>query len=50
MKKAFLFLLLACAFVACQQNGYTVSGTAEGFADGDTLFLSNDLTGGVRIF
>ncbi|MBR1934116.1 MAG: AhpC/TSA family protein [Prevotella sp.] len=47
MKKNLLaFLLLAVALVGCQQNGYKIKGTAEGFADGDTLLLITDFATG----
>ena len=43
MKKIF-FMAMAClmAFVSCQeQNRYTIKGTAEGLADGDTIYLQD---------
>lgn len=34
------------ALAACQSNTYQINGTAEGAADGDTLFLTTDLQDG----
>lgn len=40
MKKMFLGLCaMALAMAACQPDGYKVSGVAEGFKDGDTLYF-----------
>lgn len=33
----------ALAFTACQQNSYKITGTVEGLAEGDTLFITRDL-------
>ncbi len=35
------------AFTACQQNSYKITGTVEGPDEGDTLFITNDLTTGI---
>ena len=44
MKKMILGLLtMAALMTACQSNSYKVNGIAEGFADGDTIYLSEDL-------
>jgi len=32
---------------SCQSNSYTISGTAEGLSDGDTLFVTSDLLTGI---
>ena len=49
MKHLHLLLMaaLAFAFTACQQNSYKIEGTAEGFAEGDTLFLTQDFNMGI---
>ena len=39
----FLALCLAILFASCQQNCYKIEGQAEGLADGDTLYVTNDL-------
>ena len=39
----FLALCLAILFASCQQNSYKIEGQAEGLADGDTLYVTNDL-------
>ena len=44
--KTICLALLTVALAACQQNGYHIKGTAEGAADGDTLLLSTDFSGG----
>ena len=39
-------LAIAAVFVsltACEDKSYTISGTAEGFNNGDTLYVTNDL-------
>lgn len=38
---------MTLAFAACQQNSYKIEGTAEGFNDGDTLFVTTDLDTGL---
>ena len=40
MKKLLTIAGLALALGACQQNSYKIVGTATGYADGDTLLLS----------
>lgn len=42
MKKFTYLLAVAAVFTACNSgnNGYTVTGTVEGAADGDTVYLS----------
>lgn len=41
MKKSFYLLAAAAAFAACSENkGYVVTGTVEGAADGDTVYLA----------
>ncbi len=35
------------ALTACQSNGYKVTGEAKGMSDGDTLYLTRDLTTGI---
>ncbi len=50
MKHLHSFLLLAatvCLLAACQSNAYHVKGTVEGMEDGDTLYLTCDLTDGI---
>lgn len=41
MKKFTYLLAVAAVFTACNSgnNGYTVTGTVEGVADGDTVYL-----------
>lgn len=41
MKKLTYLLAAAAVFAACNSgnNGYTVTGTIEGAADGDTVYL-----------
>ena len=41
MKKFTYLLAVAAVFTACNSgnNGYTVTGTIEGAADGDTVYL-----------
>lgn len=41
MKKFTYLLAVAAVFTACNSgnNGYTVTGTVEGAADGDTVYL-----------
>ena len=39
--------LLAAALTACQSKAYQVSGTIEGAADGDTLFVTSDMQTGM---
>ena len=45
MKIRSLILTAATAlfFTACQQDGYKINGTAEGFADGDTIIITTDI-------
>lgn len=44
MKKTFLGLsVMALAMAACQPDGYKVSGVAEGFNDGDTLYFFREM-------
>jgi thiol-disulfide isomerase/thioredoxin len=33
---------MACLLAGCQQNEYKIQGTAEGIADGDTIYLTVD--------
>ena len=42
MKKLFYLLITAAIFTACgtDNKGYTVTGTVEGAADGDTIYLA----------
>ncbi len=49
MKRIPLFLTLAIAtfLAACQSNSYHVNGTVEGIEDGETLYVTRDLTNGV---
>ena len=50
MKKIFLLLLPLVLFAACSNQPaktYTLEGTATGFAEGDTLFLTEDLMNGL---
>ena len=49
MKHIGLLLMAALAFAltACQQNSYKIKGTAEGFNEGDTLFLTQDFNMGI---
>ena len=43
-----LYSALALAtFCACNSNSYKINGTAEGLADGDTLFLTSDMETGL---
>ena len=42
-----LFSAAVLALAACQSNTYTISGAVEGLADGDTLYLTNDLETGI---
>ena len=39
-----LTALLALTFTACQSKTYRISGTVTGLADGDTLYISTDLS------
>ena len=41
-----LFSTLLLGLTACQQNSYTINGTTEGLADGDTLYLTRDMQTG----
>jgi len=46
--KPFRAIYILCVFIllaACSQRRYTIEGTAEGLSDGDTLVLTNDLSG-----
>ncbi len=49
MKKSIFLCLLAIivATTACQSKSYRIEGTAEGLADGDTLYLTDDMINGV---
>ena len=42
-----LYSALTIALVGCQSKSYKISGTAEGLADGDTLFITSDMVDGV---
>ena len=42
-----LFSAAVLALTACHSNAYKISGTAEGLADGDTLYITNDLQTGI---
>ena len=42
-----LFSVALLALSACQSKSFQISGTAEGMADGDTLFLTSDLYTGI---
>ena len=42
-----LFSAAVLALTACHSNAYKISGTAEGLADGDTLFVTNDMQTGI---
>lgn len=43
MKKLLILTVLTGVLAACQQNSYKIVGTAEGYADGDTLYLRKGL-------
>ncbi len=44
MKALAASLAMVAALTACRQgNTYSIDGTAEGFSDGDTLFLTSDM-------
>ena len=46
--KSIALLAMGCLLLsACQSKSFKISGTAEGLADGDTLFLTSDLQSGV---
>jgi hypothetical protein len=46
--KGHISLCLFCLLLAdCQRNSYKIEGTAEGFRDGATLYLTNDFTQGI---
>lgn len=47
MKKSIFLVLTAALMVACQSNSYKIKGTAEGLADGDTLYFTTDMIEGV---
>ena len=40
MKKVMALAIASVALASCQQNSYKILGTAEGYQDGDTLFMS----------
>ncbi|MBR5688823.1 MAG: AhpC/TSA family protein [Prevotella sp.] len=53
-KKSYLYAVLGCAMLfvaACQTSqpadNFTIEGSAEGLADGDTLYLTNDINSGI---
>ncbi len=46
-KKILSFVFILLGLTACQSNSYKVAGDAKGLSDGDTLFLTNDLTTGI---
>ena len=39
----------AMTLTACQQNSFKIEGTADGFEEGDTLYISNDMNEGTPI-
>ena len=41
MKKVMALAIAAVAFASCQQNSFKILGTAEGYQDGDTLYMSD---------
>ncbi|MBQ8158982.1 MAG: DUF4369 domain-containing protein [Prevotella sp.] len=43
MRKSIILLLALLSITACQRNTFHIEGIAEGFTDGDTLFLMKDL-------
>ncbi len=43
LQSAILTILMALLFTACQQKGYKIDGTAQGLANGDTIYLTTDL-------
>ena len=45
--RSFLLAVAGITLAACQSNSYRISGTAEGLADGDTLFLTTNLETGI---
>ena len=48
MKASLVSILFSVSMLAsCQSNSYTISGTAEGLSDGDTLFVTSDLLTGI---
>lgn len=47
IKSALLWVATGCMLAACQSSSYKICGTAEGQEDGDTLFLTTDLTNGI---
>lgn len=47
IKSALLWVAAGCMLAACQSSSYKICGTAEGQEDGDTLFLTTDLTNGI---
>ena len=45
-----LIIVLTALFCwSCQQSQYTIQGTTSGLADGDTLVLTNDMTGNTSL-
>lgn len=52
MRRIFFLFALATAslsFAACQADEYSILGSGDALADGDTLFLSNDMERGTPI-
>ncbi|MCK8623362.1 TlpA disulfide reductase family protein [Prevotella sp. E13-27] len=49
MKKSkfFLLSLAALAFTACQKNSYKIDGIVEGLINGDTIYLTKDMSTGI---
>jgi len=45
--RTFLLSAAGIMLAACHSNSYRISGTAEGLADGDTLFLTTDVETGI---
>lgn len=43
-KTIFTTMLLGAMFVGCQQNSYRIEGSGDAIKEGDTLFLTTDLT------
>ena len=43
IRSLILTAVTALFFTACQQDGYKINGTAEGFADGDTIIITTDI-------
>ena len=50
MKKYILLLAVnAFTLMACQSNTFNINGTAKGFADGDTIYITTDFRNGSPI-